>query len=65
MEAKKKNPPLDLEAALRVARAELSNAGYGYGANTRNVDPYAGGKSEEREIELKNLRSKVCFNKLY
>lgn len=65
LEAKKKNPPLDLEAALKVARAELSNAGYGYGANTSNIDPYAGGKSEEREIELKNLRSKVCFNKLY
>ena len=55
---------LDLEAALKVARAELSNAGYGFGSNTSNIDPYAGGKSEEREQELKQLRSKVrvvCF----
>ena len=59
LEAKKKNAPLDLEAALKVARAELSNAGYGFGANTSNIDPYAGGKSEEREQELKQLRSKV------
>ena len=59
LQAKKKNPPIDLEAALKVARAELSSAGYGYANNSTNVDPYAGGKCEEKEAELKSLRAKV------
>ena len=59
LQAKKKNPPMDLEAALKVARAELSSAGYGYATSSTNIDPYAGGKSEEKESELKTLRAKV------
>ena len=59
LKAKKKNPPIYLEAALKVARAELSSAGYGYANNSTNIDPYAGGKLEEKEAELKNLRAKV------
>ena len=64
LQAKKKCPPMDLEAALKVARAELSNAGYGFANNITNVDPYAGGKNEENQAEVKSLRSKVRnFNK--
>ena len=59
LQAKKKCPPIDLEAALKVARAELSNAGYGFANNITNVDPYAGGKNEENQAEVKSLRSKV------
>ena len=59
LEAKKKNPPIDLEASLKVARAELSNAGYGFGYNISNVDPYAAGKSEEKDAEIKSLKAEV------
>lgn len=64
LQAKKKCPPIDLEAALKVARAELSSAGYGFASCTTNVDPYAGGKSGDKEEEMKALRVKVKLNKL-
>ena len=59
LQAKKKNPPIDLEAALKVARAELSSAGYGYANNNTNIDPYAGGKGGDKDTEVKTLRAKV------
>ena len=61
--ARKKEPPMDLKAALDLATASLTKAGIHHlSANIYAVEPYSGSKGaemEEKDQEVKKLREEV------
>ena len=61
--ARKKDPPMDLKAALDLATASLTKAGIHHlSANILAVEPYSGSKTtelEEKDQEVKRLRVEV------